>query len=135
VAISAGQFTLQAAGAGLPHAVTAVYPFGDEYFVIDPITHKAVDRRFLYSGEIKRVDKDPIPRSAFQHECFSGISGLIWSRRSIGNFLGQEDDFMFVHNQVARKRIPRKWIRSPEEYFPINDGRQLKIKRRPKRAS
>jgi hypothetical protein len=132
VAISAGQFALQAAGAGLPHAVTAAYPFGDEYFVIDPRTHKAVDRRFLHSGEIKRVDDDPISRSAFQHERFSGVSGLIWSRRSIGNFLGQQDDFVFIHNQVAQKPIPRKWIRWPEEYFPINEGRQLKIKRRRK---
>jgi hypothetical protein len=114
VAISAGQFPLQAAGVGLPHAVTAVYPFGEEYFVIDPKTHKVIDHRFHHSGEIKRVDKKPVLRGAFQHEYFAGVSGLLWSRRSIGNFLGQPDDFVFVHNQVAQKPIPRKWIRWPE---------------------
>jgi hypothetical protein len=130
VAISAGQFALQAAGEGLAHAVTAVFPFGDEYFIIDPKTHKIIDRRFQHSGEIKRAGDDPIPRSAFQHEYFTNVSGLIWSRRSIGNFLGQQDDFVFVHNQLAQKPIPRKWARWFEEYIPINQGKQLKLKKR-----
>src|SRR6266849_8713933 len=38
VAISGGQFALEAAGAGLPHTVTAVYPFGEEFAALDPET-------------------------------------------------------------------------------------------------
>jgi hypothetical protein len=132
VAISAGQFALQAVDVGMPHAVRAVYPFGDEHFGIDPKTHKIVDRWFDHSSKIERTEKKPVLRGAFQHEYFSGVSGLIWSHRSIGNFLGQPDDFVFVHNQTAQKPLPRKWIKWLEEYFLINEGRQLKIKKRRK---
>ena len=38
---------------------------------------------------------------------FSGIGGLIWSRRSTGNFLGNTDDLVFVHNQLAKRPLPK----------------------------
>jgi hypothetical protein len=62
-------------------------------------------RQYEFSPDIKRTGKDPIPRSAFQNELFAGISGLISSRRAIGNFLGPPDDFIFVHNQAAERPI------------------------------
>jgi hypothetical protein len=82
-------------------------------------------RQYEFSPDIKRTGKDPIPRSAFQNELFAGISGLIWSRRAIGNFLGPPDDFIFVHNQAAERPIRRKWIKWVEEYLPVEDGKQL----------
>jgi len=44
-------------------------------------------------------------RTAFQNEYFSGIDGLIWSRRSTGNFLSNTDDLVYVHNQPAAKAL------------------------------
>jgi hypothetical protein len=128
VAVSAGQFPLQAIESGLPPAVTAVYPFDAEEFVMDVNTLAVLNHRHRYSGGIKRVatPDDPIPRSAFQDEQYADISGLIYSRRSIGNFLGQAHDFVYVHNAVARKPIPRAWIRWFEEYVPVEQGKQLK---------
>jgi hypothetical protein len=79
-----------------------------------------------FSPDIKRTGKDPIPRSTFQNELFAGISGLIWSRRSIGNFLGQPDDFIFVHNQAAARPIQREWINCVEEFQPVAGGKQLR---------
>jgi hypothetical protein len=75
---------------------------------------------------------DPILRTAFQDERFTDISGLIWSRRSPGNFLGQADDLVYVHNQVARKPIPRKWARWAEEFYPIDEGKKLRARKRRK---
>ena len=43
---------------------------------------------------------------AFQNRILSGIDGLIWSRRSTGNFLGNTDDLVFVHNQLAKRPLP-----------------------------
>jgi hypothetical protein len=125
IAITAGKFALQAVDFGLPQAVTAVYPFGAEQIVVDPEAMAIVDRRYEFSPEIERKGKEPIPRSAFQNELFAGISGLIWSRRSIGNFLGQPDDFMFVHNLAATRPIRRKWTDWFEEYQVTEDGKQL----------
>ena len=45
------------------------------------------------------------------------ISGLIWSRRSIGNFLSQPDDFLYVQCQVGTRPIRRTWFRWTEAYF------------------
>jgi hypothetical protein len=130
VAISAGQFSLQAiaAGGGLPHAVTAVYPFGDEIVMLDPETGEFSSTSHTYSDAIKNSKKGQEPRTAFQHKEFASISGLIWSLRSIGNFLGESDDFVYVHNQMAERPIARGWFNWAEEYIPTDDGTKLKKK-------
>jgi hypothetical protein len=131
VAISAGQFALQAVDTGLPQAVTAVYPFGEEHFALDPKAQRIVSFEHDYSPEIRRLDnpKNSIKRSAFQHQHFAGVSGMIWSLRSIGNFLGQADDLMYVHNYVARRPVVRRWIEWLEEYVPDNECKKLNRKR------
>ena len=53
VAISGGQFALETAAAGLPHAVTAVYPFGEEFAVLDPETAEFVSFGHRYSEAIQ----------------------------------------------------------------------------------
>lgn len=132
VAISAGQFALQAIDTGLSHAVTAVYPFGQEYFELNPNDPRVVTRKHEYSAQIRRLanPREPIPRSAFQHPDFAGISGVIWSRRSIGNFLGQPDDFMYIHNHAADRPIPRRWFRWLSEFFPNAEGTTLAVRKR-----
>jgi hypothetical protein len=126
IAITAGKFALQAADFRLPYAVTAVYPFGTEHNILDAKANAIVDRQYDFSPDIKRTGKEAIPRTAFQNELFAGISGLIWSRRSIGNFLGLPDDFIYVHNQVAARPIERRWINWDQEYVPVESGKQLR---------
>jgi len=71
-------------------------------------------------------EKIPYLAAPSRTELFAGISGLISSRRAIGNFLGPPDDFIFVHNQAAERPIRRKWIKWVEEYLPVEDGKQLR---------
>jgi hypothetical protein len=131
VAISAGQFALQAVDFGLLQAVTAIYPFGEEHFALDPEGKKVVSLGHDYAPLIRRLDnpKEPIRRSAFQHEHFAGVSGMIWSLRSIGNFLGQADDLMYVQNHVARRPLERRWMKWLEEYVPDDEGKKLNRQR------
>jgi len=56
----------------------------------------------------------------------AGISGLIWSRRAISNFLGQPDDFIFVHNKAAARPIQREWMNWVQEYQAVEGGKQLR---------
>jgi hypothetical protein len=132
VAISASQFALEASGEGLPHAVTTVYPFGEEVVTIDPENAEFVSLSHKYSGEIERAKKDakPIPRTAFQNEYFDGIDGLIWSRRSTGNFLNNPDDLVFVHNQRAKRPLAKGWLDWAEEYYPVDNGKKLRRRKR-----
>ena len=121
---------MQAMPFGLPYAVSAVYPFGQEQFVIANNDVRNAKRSFGYAGRIERENADPIPRTAFQHDYFKNIAGLIWSRRSMGSFLGQKNDLTFVHNQVAVKPIPRAWTRWAEEYVAPRDQNVLRRFRR-----
>jgi hypothetical protein len=124
VAISAGQFSFQAVTGGLPYAVSAVYPFGEQEFTIDRKTAQVVKSEFTLSDTIERKAKpeEPIPRTAFQGEEFKDISGIIWSRSSIGNFSTVQRDLSYIHNQRAARPIPRGWIRWREEYYPLWGG-------------
>jgi hypothetical protein len=130
VAIAASQFALEAdaeSDAGLPLPVTTVFPFGEGVVTIDPETAEFASLSHKYSGEIKRTKKqDTIPRTAFQNDYFAGIDGLIWSRRSTGNFLGNTDDLVFVHNQLAKRPLPKRWLNWSEEYFPVDGGKKLR---------
>jgi hypothetical protein len=116
--------------------VTTVYPFGEEVIAIDPETAEFASLSHKYSGEIDRAKKEgkkpeTAPRTAFQNEYFAGIDGLIWSRRSTGNFLGNTDDLVYVHNQLAKRPLPKRWMNWQEELFPVDGGKKLRrIKRK-----
>jgi hypothetical protein len=124
VAISAGQFALQAIHGGLPPPVTSVYPFGQEqaYFNSNARTFNSV---FDFAPQIRRVGGQAVDRTAFQDPENALISGLIWSHRSIGNFLARPDDFVFVQNQVGLRPIRRIWLKWSQAYFVVNNGQQL----------
>jgi hypothetical protein len=130
VAVSAGQFSLEAAGEFLPHVVSAVYPIGEEITTLDPKTSQ-IRRHFAYSNKIERTKgtkpEDPgnVARTAFRNDDHKSISGLIWSLRSIGNFMGQSHDLLYLHNQVAERPIPRRWFNWADQYFSSDDGTQL----------
>jgi hypothetical protein len=116
--------------------VTTVYPFGEEVIAIDPETAEFASLSHKYSGEIDRAKKEgkkpeTAPRTAFQNEYFAGIDGLIWSRRPTGNFLGNTDDLVYVHNQLAKRPLPKRWMNWQEELFPVDGGKKLRrIKRK-----
>jgi hypothetical protein len=139
VAIAASQFALEAdaeGGTGLPLPVTTVYPFGEEVVTIDPETAEFASLSHKYSGEIDRAKKEgkkpeAVARTAFQNEYFAGIDGLIWSHRSTGNFLGNTDDLVYVHNQIAKRPLPKRWMNWREEHFSVDGGKKLRrIKRK-----
>jgi hypothetical protein len=49
-----------------------------------------------------------VRRTAFFDETFADVSGLIWSRASIGN-MDRAARLLTLHNHVARNRMPRAW--------------------------
>lgn len=131
VAVSGARFHAQSGTVGLPPAVTAVYPLGNEYVTISRETLDVVASGYHHSAEIGRSEATPIPRYAFLHNHFAGVSGLIWSRRTIGNFSapGQSHDFNFVHNFAADSRFPRGWLDWVEEDVVDEVGELLELTR------
>jgi hypothetical protein len=95
VAICGGNFPPEAAGESLSHAVSAVYPFGKEIWSHDPESGQ-VKSTFSFSGEIELkkpkddgTRKQNPPRAAFLGNEHKNIAGIMWSTRSLGNFMGQ----------------------------------------------
>lgn len=130
VAICGANYSLEAAGESLPHAVSAVYPFGEEQWSLDPKGEK-ITTTHKFSGEIelKKLNgkaKENPKRAAFLGDEHKNIAGIIWTTRSLGNFMGQPHDLTYVHNHGAERPIPRKWFDWAEEYAPNADGTELK---------
>jgi hypothetical protein len=131
VAVSLARFWAQSATMTWPQAVTAVYPIGNQRVTFDRATGEITDSDFTVSEDISRVNGSPIPRTCFLHDHFSGVSGLIWSRITIGNFSHRSPAFSFVHNHAARPelRLARCWFPWAEEYVVEESGDNIEVTR------
>jgi hypothetical protein len=116
VAFSGANFWTQSSTVGLPPALSAVYPVGDEYFVMNKDTMEIVKSAHIYTTTIPRKAGPDIERTAFLSGDYADISGIIWSRRTIGNFLGRKDDFVYVHNASSNRPLNPKWTGWWKEY-------------------
>ena len=122
VAISGAMFRGRAGTGGLPRAVTALYPIGEQFVRIDRRTMDIVEQGYHPSFHIEREAREPIPRYAFTDDHFSIVSGVIWSTRSIGNFVAVEHDFIFVHNLKACAAMTANWFPWVEEYLATEEN-------------
>lgn len=109
VAIGAGKFGIYAGGLRLPLPVSTVFPIGDEFVRIDLGSNEIVDQGYQQSFEILREHGNAIPRTAFLDSRFEQISGLVWSRVSIGNMDRSQRPLTFVHNPLALEPLNRYW--------------------------
>lgn len=128
IAISGANFVEQSFTSGIPVAATAVYPIGSRYAVFGAGGQEIVDSGYETSISIDRTNKLSIPRYAFLDDRFSSIAGLIWSRRSIGNFCWYENDFAFVHNIAAKNPLARAWAPWHEEYTASESSGIVELK-------
>lgn len=117
IAFSGANFWMQSSTIGLPPALSAVYPVGDEYFVVAKDTFEIVKSGYHYTTKIPRKGGPDIARTAFLSDDYADISGLVWSRRTLGSFVGRKDDFVYVHNVSAAKPLATKWTPWAEEYL------------------
>jgi hypothetical protein len=109
VAISPCRFPLYVDEHPLPLIMSSVFPLGDEYVTIDAQTGEVVNHGFEHSLHIERTDGKVVPRTAFLTEEFAHISGVAWSRYSIGGMNRQERPLTLVHNPRAVVKMPTGW--------------------------
>jgi len=108
IAIGGGRFGIYAPEGGLPLIMSAVFPIGSEYVTINRENGAVVDQGFQQSLQIARQGP-AIPRTAFVTDTFSHISGIIWSRVSIGNMSRLQSPLTFVHNPLALVPMQQAW--------------------------
>lgn len=116
VAISGLRFFAQSATSIIPCALSAVYPIGELRAYFGQEAGETVNDAYDHSTEIERTVGGPIPRDGFLGDRYPQISGLIWSRRSIGCFCIKKHDLVFVHNAGAHRRMEPHWTDWAGEY-------------------
>lgn len=108
VAIGAGRFGLYASEHPVPTVLSSVFPIGPEVVTVDLTRNEVVDQRFEPSFQIERAG-GRIPRTAFLDERFRAVSGVVWSRASIGNMSRVERPLSLVHNPLASVAMAERW--------------------------
>jgi hypothetical protein len=108
VAIGGGRFGIHVPDNELPLILSAVFPIGPEYVTIDKASGEVVDQGFEASLTIAR-EGGTIPRTAFLDGPFVHVSGVLWSRVSIGNMSANQRPLTFVHNPRGEVTMPQNW--------------------------
>ena len=123
IAISASRFGAYVSEHPLPLIMTTLFPIGDAYVTIDRETGDVLAEGFQPAPTIPRdPSRDQIRRTAFLHERFADISGVIWSRIGIGNLSRQVRPISYVHNPLAQTPLPTNWGVWDREFVTTRHG-------------
>lgn len=120
IAISASRFGAYVSE-DPPLIRTSLLPIGDAFFAIDRDTGEVVDQGFHHSPEIERKGGS-IPRTALIDDRFADVSGVLWSRISLGNLSRQKRPLTYVHNPLATRPLPNRWGIWDREFVTTFDG-------------
>jgi hypothetical protein len=123
IAISASRFGVYVAEQPLPLIMTTLFPIGDAFITIDRDTGDVLEEGFHPAPFIER-ERNPIPRTAFLDERFADISGVIWSRISLGNLSRRLRPITYVHNPLAQTPLPSNWGIWDREFVTAPQGDQ-----------
>jgi hypothetical protein len=121
IAIGAGSFGIYVTERPLPLILSSVFPIGDAYVTLDRQTGEVVRQGYEQSYEIARR-AGPIKRTAFLDETFATVSGVIWSRISIGNMSQADRPLTLVHNPLATVPMQKSWGSWDREFVTVRDG-------------
>lgn len=123
IAISASRFGVYVAEQPLPLIMTTLFPIGDAFVTIDRETGNVLEEGFHPAPFIAR-ERNPIPRTAFLDERFADISGVIWSRISLGNPSRRVRPITYVHNPLAQVPLPVAWGVWDREFVTTQNGEE-----------
>lgn len=121
VAIGAGRFGLYVSEHPLPTILSSFFPIGPEVVTFELAANTVVRQAFAPSFYIERAG-GRIPRTAFLDERFKAVSGVVWSRASIGNMSRAERPLSLVHNPSATVPMPGGWGFCDREFVTRAEG-------------
>jgi hypothetical protein len=127
IAIGGGRFGRNIPESGLPLIISTVFPLGAERVTINRHTREIVDQGFETSLTIPRGSGRSIPRTALLEGPFEHVSGLLWSRASIGNAMRAARPLTFVHNPRADVIMPQRWGPWDREFVATEHGDHFQL--------
>lgn len=124
IAIGGSQFAPYALDYPIPTALSAVFPIGNAYATVDTGTGEVVDSAYHYAPEITRTGAVAVPRTSFLQEDFAHVSGIVWSRASIGTLGQPAPPLTLIHNPLATLPMAQRWGAWDREFVTAPDAAQ-----------
>ncbi|MDZ8226802.1 hypothetical protein [Nostoc sp. ChiVER01] len=101
----------------IPRIIRSVLPFGNESLIINVEKHEVVDRLYQHQDQVKKVAGSSVSTDIFLNNQYDRISAVLYSCVDALN-RPQEfgDDFVLLHNPLAKNKLERGLIKLGREY-------------------
>ncbi|MBN1366513.1 MAG: hypothetical protein JW967_01115 [Dehalococcoidales bacterium] len=102
----------------IPRILKAVLPFGDPQVTISKRAGVKPYWSYQYRDKIYRYNTSSVPTDLFLNQNYDGLSGILYSRTDLFNKPKRMgDNFIFIHNPLARNPLPHGYFKFGMEYY------------------
>lgn len=123
IAVNACQITCARLDFEPPRIVRTLFPIGAEYLTIDRETGELIKNEFVFKREIKKVNGTGIPIDIFLDPQLEGVSAVLFSVTDCCNRPNNiGDDFVLVHNPLAKNPINEGFLKFGREFIAEEHG-------------
>ncbi len=109
IAINPGKTSQQASFEGRGSPMCVLYPLGDQYVTFFKDS-AATDSGYHRRTEIEKASGAKVPIGMFADEQHNHLSGVIWSKTTLGNFFFRENDLTFYPNGTPISALRPGWL-------------------------
>lgn len=100
-----------------PRILKAVFPIGYQQVTVNKQTLEIIDSGFQFRPTVERTSGEQISTELFLNPAYENLSGILFSRASVNHLIKRlGEDFIFIHNPLARNPIPPGFFKFGREY-------------------
>ncbi|MCZ6802597.1 MAG: hypothetical protein O7D86_01315 [Proteobacteria bacterium] len=108
-----------------PQIVRSVFPIGDEYITIDRESGDINDTGFHFRNAVTKASGAEVSIDIFIDEHYTYLSGVLFSNSDCYNRpVINGEDFIFVHNPIAKISVPHELFNIGREYIADPSGNE-----------
>jgi hypothetical protein len=106
---------------GIPQIIKSVLPIGHNYIKISESNEDVIEQGYTYQDVIVKANCSKVSKDVFFDEAYAGISAILFSYvDAINHPESFGDDFILIHNPLARNNLPQGFIKAGREYWVEN---------------
>jgi len=121
IAVNGGAIPSASKEIDIPRIVRCVLPFGNEVIEIDIDSLEVLDVHHQYQGASYKESGSPVSTNIFLNSDYDVISAILFSNVNALNYPNYPgNDFVLIHNPIAKNPLPRGFIELGREYWVEN---------------
>ena len=113
-----------------PRILQALFPLGDLFVTFDPVAKRVVESGHQHRAQIEKKKGNPVSTTVFLDPIYEGISAVLFCPSNVWNRPPNDAevglDFMFIHNPLAKNKIPHQWLKCGRECWMEDDHLVIK---------